>query len=140
IPTQLTCPQRKGGVLRTQSAGGLRPTVSLGLCIALGVAPLLLLATPGRASPRSTGARPYAAGATASSRHVARGVVAPMPSSWTVPIALAPDRAPTTTTSTSTTTTTTAPAIVASPAAVVRQVSAVPPPPPTTTTTTTTTT
>src|ERR1700722_1928548 len=49
---QLTCPQRKGGVLRTHSAGGLPPTVRLGLCVALGAAPLLMLATPGRASSR----------------------------------------------------------------------------------------
>jgi hypothetical protein len=159
IPTQVTCPPRKGGVLRTQSAGGLRPTVRLGLCLVLGVAPLLLLATPGRASPRSTGVRYDTAGTVARARRRAPALATDAPTRRTVRVAVAAERSPTersttTTTTTSTTTattartpsttttaestavtTTTTPA-VAVPMATVRLIAVSPP---TTTTTTTTT-
>jgi len=97
------------------------------------VTPLLLLATPGRASPRSTGARPHVAGTVVLTRQLSPGILSSVASRWTVRVALAADHSPPPVT----TTTSTSPHMVTAVTAAPRQVSV--PPPATTTTTSTTT-
>lgn len=81
IPTQLIwSPQRKGGDLRTRSAGGLRHGAQLGCCLALVVVPLLLLATPQRATLHGVG---HHAGAQ---RGRADDAIARLPITWTTPV------------------------------------------------------
>src|SRR5580658_3136773 len=84
IPTQLILsPQRKGGDLRTRSAGGLRPAVQLGCCLALVLVPLLLLATPQRATLHGF---EHHAGARRDRANVTR---VSLSTPWTVPVVFA---------------------------------------------------
>lgn len=102
-----TGPQRKGGVLRKNGAGRVRPVVRLLLCIAVMTVPVLLLASPGRVTSRAVAGRHRPNPARADGSAVdAQLVDASAP--WALPVVLATTQTVTTSTSTPSTASTTA--------------------------------
>ena len=103
IPTQCRrSPQTKGGDLRTDSAGGVRPVARLACIAVVLVGPLLLLASPGRATARGAAHHRPPAPVT-DARVVHAEALQPVAHTWAGQLVVPADLRMPTTTTTSTT-------------------------------------